>query len=241
MKLYLIILCILNILSVIFILQINFGLIPLIISSFNITTITNINGLVINISYGFVVSSIFYLIVVYFPEREKRKSTNKIIQSRLCAIANEINKSIHYLYSKRLDSKDVRIDKLEFSHFEPIICLDKRVMKFNYKIKGSHGGWIPFGTGEQLEINSYVHEREIVLSKIDELLALPTIIYIDFELIEILVRLRDCWFYSGVAIFLKSNPQAKVHNFNKGIYDYYLLFLRLKRYALINEFIVINK
>ena len=109
-------------------------------------------------------------------------------------------------------------------------------MNLKYKILGIHGKRIPFSSGNQTELNFFSYQRKLVITKIDEIFSLPTITYVNDELIEILAKLRDCWFYSGIKSYKKFGEKVIVNNLSLGIYDYYLLFIRLKKFAEINEF-----
>lgn len=66
-------LIILNIISLILILQIDLGLIPLIDSNLSLKLANGANNLFLNLSYGLLISSIFFLIVVYYPEKKENQ------------------------------------------------------------------------------------------------------------------------------------------------------------------------
>lgn len=235
-KPHLIALVILNSVSLFFILQIEFSLLPLINCSLKVENVKNINEVIVTLSRGFILSSLFYLIVVFIPESNKRKSTMKLILPRLNTMANELHNSVQYLYSRRLASIHKPIEKLVFSDFEPITGIDKRRLDFCYSIKGSQGPWIPFSSGEQTELDHFKYERKLVTTKIDEIFALPTVIYLDDNLIEILANLRDSRFYSHIDFLDKFGPPTNAEDISLSVFEYFALFQRLKRYAKLYEF-----
>jgi len=239
-KTYYLVLVLLNLIGIFFVLQIELNLFELFKSNYEDKVANAINDLVVNISLGLIVSSLFYLIIVYYPGRLKRKSAYKIIQPRLNTIGNQLHHSINYLYSKRIDVGHRSMEELTAEDFDSIISINGQRMDFQHNILGDHGDWIPFSSGEQTEINFFSHQRGLIISKIDEMFAIPTIAYIDAELIEALAKLRDSWFYSGVESFSRNGERVRVMNFNKGVYDYYKFYLKIKEYAKINELKVVN-
>lgn len=67
------VLILLNFTSVLFLLQIVFGWIPLINCNYSTERIANINSLVVDLSIGVITSSFFYYLLVYIPEKEGKK------------------------------------------------------------------------------------------------------------------------------------------------------------------------
>lgn len=67
-----IILWLLNIISVFFIVQIVFEVFPLVDSNYSLDKIDRINSLIIDCSIGILASTLFYILLVYIPERKKQ-------------------------------------------------------------------------------------------------------------------------------------------------------------------------
>lgn len=235
-----IILTLLNLSCVFFILQIEFKFFRLFSSNFNNETINAVNRLIIGIGIGIIVSTIFYLIVVAYPNYLKRKSSYKIIQPRLDTITNQLYHAINYFLEKRIPEGKNKTTKLLIQNFITIERLTSEKMNFKYKILDTHKEWIPFSSGERTEIDFFVHQKELVISKINEIFAIPTVIHLDEELLEVLAKLRDCSFYSGVDSFSKDGNSVTVNQFYKGAYDYYTFFLELKKYAKINKMEILD-
>ena len=230
-KPYNLVLIILNVLSLIFTFQIKLSLLPLFCSRFNEKFCLNLNDLISNVALGILESSLFYLIVVYYPELLKKKSTLKVIQPRLNTIVNQLNQAIHYLHSNRINTKkDVLV--LLKEDFSSVDKLGNHKMNFQYKILNIKGEWVPFSSGDQTELQFFTSEKALITRIIDEIFNLPTITALDDSLIEILAELRDCLFYSGVKSFnTYNNFNLTIVDFDKDVYIYYQLFLRLKKHV----------
>lgn len=223
------ILTVLNIISILFILQIELNLIPLISSPFNIDTTTKINSLISSISQGLVISTIFYLVVIFIPEYFKSRTIRKLIKPRLITITNMIQMSVEYLsYKYELPPQNISLNNHNIADFKKITKLQNQIMNFHYKVMTKET-WVNQATGGSNELDHFMHEKDVVKSKIDEMLALPNIQYEEDELIECLANLRDAWFYNGVEAF-KENGNTIVLNFDKGVYDYYKCYKILKKY-----------
>ncbi len=223
----------LNIISIIFIIQIDFGVLPLINSQIHAEKIQRINNLISNISQGVLVSTFFYLLLVYFPERSRAITTRKLIQPRLDTIVIMMQNSIAYfVYKHNLKSATKDFSDLTFEDFKNIERIEDIPMNFKYKLKFKQNDyWTQFSSGTVTEIDNLEHERKILRNKIDKILSLPIISNEEDLLIETLSKLRDSWFYSGVDSYFKKGKTTTVQNFNKGLYEYYLFFLTLSKFS----------
>lgn len=183
-----------------------------------------------NLAIGYIVSSLFYFILVYMPERIKKQSAMKIIQDRLNTIRLMMEESVNYLYLKMNTTKV--FDGLTEHDFEAFIKITNNPMnlKCTRKIMKTGEWGIPSTTGEVSEIQHFFNERNVVCEKITQIFSIPAVINVDSELIEILSEIRDSLIYV-VAPHFMSNPDIKVINFNKGVYKYYELFKKLRQYT----------
>lgn len=232
----------LNFVAILFILQIEFNALPLIPSNFEANTAAKINGLVSTISQGVIISTIFYVIVVFLPEYSKARTIRKLITPRLLTIVSMLQNSVEYLsYKYNLPTQVNRSRKLFLQDFKGITKIDNELMRFSYRIRitSSHD-WSNHSTGEVRELEQFIHEREVVRSKIDEILSLPIIEYEEDELIDCLISLRDAWFYAGVEAFQKYGLTINVVNFDKGAHDYYKHYQILCKYIKPYDFEIIN-
>lgn len=240
-KNYNLLLIALNALCVFFLMQIELHCFDLFESSFKPYLAGKVNHLVANIAYSVIGSTLFYLIVVVYPEYNRRKSTYAIIQPRLKTICNSLHLGVVYLIEKRIKSKEPRMQNLNHANFEKVDRLTYQKMAFRCKIKGDHGGWIPFSMEEEKELEFFRKQKNMAINKIDEILALPTANVLDEELIEVLAKLRDSLFYSGIDAFSMAGANATVDKFSEGVYEYYTLYKKLKRYTPINEIEIIRE
>ena len=201
----------------------------------NIELTKSLNDLIFELALSIIASTIFYIIVVVIPEQQKEKSTLAVIRPRLKTITNELVQSIHYLQG-RLNLNKKNINKLTKEDFNGLTALYNKSMNFKYLITNKENQWIPFSTGDISEIQHFERECILVIRKIDEILALPIIINLNIELIETLAKLRDCWFYAGIKSYAQGIPIITIDNFNNGAYDYYTLYLKLKKFVRVIEF-----
>jgi hypothetical protein len=224
-------LLVLNIIGLLFILQIDFGLIPLVESGFSEERIQRINNLLSSTGLGVIISTFFYLLLVYFPEKLRARTVRKLIQPRLNTIANMMLESIAYLTFKyNIETNGNDFTKLKFEDLKTIERLENKPMDFKYRLKAGDN-WSGNSSGTITELHHFVHEREQVIKKIDEILSLPIIQSENDKIIETLAKLRDCWFYSGVDSYSRMGTKVTVMNFNKGVYDYYQAYVTLSKYT----------
>jgi hypothetical protein len=230
-KIHLLILAI-NFICLIVILQVDIGIISLYNSGLQLTRIENINSLVSNLSQGIIISTFFYFLLVYLPERFKQKSLRKIIQKRLTTIVDELQKSILYLTNKH--SLNINISRLKKSDFSSITELSNIPMNFEYSVLNNQGQFISFSTGDCKELDHFSREKELIKKKVNEILNHPNITYEDETLIELLCRLKDCWFYQGIESFIDMrfpNSKKVVIDFDKGVYEYFKIYYDLIKFS----------
>ena len=217
--------------SLLFVLQIDLGIIPLLPINLDREKCDRINRLISNLSEGFILSYVFYLMIVYFPEKSKEVTIRKLIEPRLSTIVNMIQESIWYIVTKyEINYSERGFKNLTEADFDRVVKLENKAMNFKYKRRyNKKRNWENYSTGEVLEIDHFLHERKIVVEKIDQIFLLPTIAYENDCLIENLAKLRDSRFYYGPEAF-KKDPEATFINFNKGVFEYYKHYLALIRY-----------
>jgi hypothetical protein len=190
---------------------------------------------VFDLSIGYIVSAIFYFLVVFIPEKKRNKSARVIVQSRLELIAHQMRLSLLYLCNKYEIKDD--FDKLDEHHFADVLKVENVVMGIRYEEKVKNN-WNRTDTGGTTELQHFFSERNSVTRLIEEIFNIPAVINIDFELIEILAQIKHCWFYAAVKALAESSnlENTTVLNFNKHVFDYYILYLRLRKYVNLNDF-----
>lgn len=158
--------------------------------------------------------------------------TMLIIQSKLDTINRQLQESILYLYSSKIDNvKFPDISQLNQEAFENILRINAERMNFEYKIKNQSNQWIQFSTGRLTEIDHFTHEKELITQKVDEIFAVPTITSLDNELLKALYNLKHSFFYTGVNSYAERGERTTVMEFNKGIYQYYMYTQKIMKYS----------
>ena len=218
----------LNAISILFLLQINIGIIPLFQSSLPRDRADKINMLVADLSQGVLVSTFFYLLLVQLPEGTKAKKVKALISPKLSTIVSRMEISIHYLVQKYgLEAED--ITRISRDQLSTIAGLDGEPMNFRYLIIGRDGRVIPFGTGAMTDIQHFEQERDLVERLIDEILALPHIADEDSGFVDLLPRLRDCNLYSSVRVYSQYGKAVSSPDFSTYVYDYLKLYSKLRK------------
>lgn len=230
----------LNLIAVLLILQIELNFIRLIPSELGADPAKKINSLVSSFSQGLILSSLFYVLVVFIPEYLRKKTAMGLLLPRLRGITTSLQQSIGYLCHKyNLPAQKDAFRGLELKHFEKITKLDNELKNFKFK-RMTGKNWAHEYSGNVRELESFVRERSYVISSIDEILSLPIIQYVDDELIESLATLRNSWFYSGVNSFEKYGFGPEIHKFNEGVYIYYQMYQKLNKYITPYRFEIIG-
>ena len=238
-----IVVIILVLISVVVIMQVDLGVIPLIKAPlFLQANVQKINSLASNLAQGFLISTLLYFMVVYIPERSRAFTTRKIIQPRLDTIVQMLGESIAYFVFKyQLKANGVDdFGGLTLGDFSMITELTNEKMDFRYGITTATTNSVN-STGDITELYHFVHERRVILEKIDAILSLPIISSESDELLEALAKLRDSWFYIGVNEF--DNPRAKmfvVENFSRGVYEYYTYYRIISKYSHVYKVSIAN-
>ncbi|MCO5287695.1 MAG: hypothetical protein M9898_14905 [Chitinophagaceae bacterium] len=232
------ILIILNIISMVLIAQIDLRILPLVPNHINNNRVQRINDLFSNLSQGVIISTFFFWVLVYIPNKRRSRIVRKLIQPRLDTIVTKMQNSIAYFIHKyNIKNLQDHFNGLTIKDFSKIERIGNTKMNFNYRVKYTKNNyWTPFSSGELTEISNFKHERIIVKEKIDEIFSIPIISAEEDLLIETLAKLRDCWFYSGILAYASTGEKAIVYNFNEAVFEYYWYFSILSKYVDLPEF-----
>lgn len=198
-KLY-IILGILNIISIILLIQIIFGWIPSFECNYSTDKIDKINSLVVDLSIGVITSTFFYYILVYKPEKRKEKVIRSIISSDLLYIANNMQMVLAYvakIYS--LEIKDKYYKKIplkEFSKIEKGVHIKfETTCFFNVEI---YPGVLGENTHSlSTDAKSLNYTAKEIMERIKNINDIPNIIFEDEVLISTLDEISRCSFYKN--------------------------------------------
>lgn len=187
-----------------------------------------------NLSIGYIVSCIFYVIVVFIPDYQKRQSAMSIINKDIIIIAEAMNLHIHYLLEK--NNITTKFDILTESDFIAIPKLTNNKMSFYYQYKEENSTtYVKMYTGYYTELERFTDVKNLITQKVDKLFNIPSIIYVDYELIETLSNISNSSFHSLIP-YINKYPDLNCPDFSKDVYRYYLLLKELLRYTKIKEY-----
>lgn len=182
--------------------------------------------LISQLSIGFIVSFIFYIIVVKMKENKNIKNINKCIENPLKRLIINMEQSI---YSFNKDFKD-KIDLTE-NDFELALSKvspnDEMPILLSFNVRGNRRDYLHY------HIMNVENNIDIILNYSNS---------IDSNLLVILNKILYSSFHEEAKAFMnfkKSfNGAIKDNSFNnsfKEVYQYYLIFLKLKDYIKNNK------
>lgn len=246
-----IILAILNIVSIILLVQIVFGWIPSFECDYPVDKIDKINSLIVDLSIGVITSTFFYYILVYKPEKRKEKVIRSIISSDLLYIANNMQIVLAYvakIYSLEVKDKYYRkIPVKEFSkikkgthiEFETVCSFD---MEIDQNVLAQNAYSI------STDAKSLNYTAESIFEKINKINNIPNIIFEDEVLISTLDSISRCVFYNNIHSmngiskdFFKNDYERLSLIFNfRSIRELHSLYVTLTKYITPYVFCVSN-
>lgn len=146
----------------------------------------------LNIAIGFVVSSLFYLIVVYIPERDRRLKVQKIVLSELAAICYDIIFLVFSMYKSTCFEKEWQWtseedDELVFSekYYQSMELFDTYSEADSAYRKKVDGKLVVISWEDKLS-----GTLDEVVSNLDNILS-KYIFLIDNELLESIMKLKN--------------------------------------------------
>lgn len=175
-----------------------------------------------SIAFSIISSYIFYFIVVYLPERSKRKSIKVYLNSKITQLISIGNNMINHLlegtsYKKEELSKDIIVSICKNTRGFNEINLAKEIVRDNEgKINILHWTWSEY-------LLSYPPRS---MKIIEEILIYSTIL--DDELMVILNDLNLCTYLSDKNIINVAVKSHNLHVMGNFFYEYYKLILKLK-------------
>lgn len=242
------VLWLLNIISIFFILQIVFDIFPLFESNYPLTKIEKINSLAIDCSIGIITSTLFYILLVYIPERRKAKTARNTQKINLQYLAEHMQFFILYLvkdYSLNVENNDMSYSNIKIEEFSKVnfsifsdtskkypLYLRKKDGTLNYLIGNNEFG---------------IHTLYKVATRIiDKILSNPTIIFEDKNLIDLLNKIYNCELLNLIRIYKSKEPVdvnylkyvIPLVKLKSAIVEYYKLYIRLLRYSSPNSFCI---
>lgn len=238
----------LNIISIFFILQIVFDVFPLFESKYSIMKIDKINSLVVDSSIGIITSTLFYILLVYIPEKRKSKTARKAQKINLQFLAEHMQFFILYLvkeYSLHVKKEDFRYSQIAFNEFAKvdysIFTTESKHYPLYLRSKSSNS--LILVTNDEFGINKM---HNMVTTFINKILSSPTIVFEDENLIDLLNEISFCELFD--LLMLNKGKEHIIGEHYGSIFStealknaliqYYKLYVRLLKYTSPNSFCI---
>lgn len=242
------ILWLLNILSIFFILQIVFDVFPLFESKHSLKDVDKINNLVVDSSIGIIISTLFYILLVYIPEKRKSKTARKAQKINLQFMAEHMQFFILYLvkeFSLYVKKDDIQYSQIAFDEFA----------KVDYSIFATEPKYFPlfarakpgnsFKLIKNQEFGVNIMHR-MVSTFINKILSSPIVIFEDEKLIDLLNEISFCDLFN---LSMMHNNKDLINRENWGyiftteelknaLIQYYKLYINLLKYTTPNTFCI---
>ena len=226
-------LIIINIFSVIILLQVVFQTIPYWECDWPTDKITRVNDMAKDFSITVISSTIFYLLLVVIPEEIKRNQIRKRTQDAIDNLANGMQEIIAYLaYKCSIPRKtdDPHYLKIEPAAFGPITDFQKNQQTGFYYSYTQNGKKELTNVSNCDEI-SYLYSRVCWLKRATlDYLDIPVIVYENPELVLLIRQIRRSSFIWDVEM-KHSIPVCTISKMNENIQTFYSLYLSLCKHA----------
>lgn len=232
-----------------FILQIVFDAFPLFESKHPLIRVDKINSFVVDCSIGIITSTLFYILLVYIPEKRKANTARKAQKINLQFLAEHMQFFILYLvkeYSLHVKKDDFRYSQIAFNEF----------VKVDYSIFTAESKYYPLfqkSKSNKLPIFIKINEFGIdtmynmVTIFINKILSTPTIVFEDEDLIDLLNEISICDLFDLLVLnktkecFIASECYKSVFSaeaLKNALIQYYKLYVRLLKYTSPNSFCI---
>lgn len=252
-------LVVLNIISIFFVLWIQLEIFPFIETDSISFSANGLNIIVLNLSYGLIVSTLFYLVIVYIPENRRKKSTRIVIQDEIDILHDRLIVLFMYFY-KINDNKpeDFIKEELSLVTFGKKVVIPNEEMNFEYYrqadnnfkrelVKGRmkttvlERKWHSASTGNIKLLTFLQNESDYIHDLINNILSYPTISSQDDELIIALFEIRSSKFLRTIENSKQYEYTGHIQFSDDSIFLLYLGFKTLMYYSNQRDFSIIKK
>ncbi len=227
------ILLVINILSLIILLQVVFQVIPYWECDWSTDKIARVNDMAKDFSITVISSTIFYLLLVVIPEELKRRQIRKRTQDAIDSLANGMQEIIAYLAYKCSISRktdDPHYLKIEPAAFGPITDFQKNQQTGFYYSYTQNGKKELTNVSNWDEI-SYLYSRVCWLKRATlDYLDIPVIVYENPELVLLIRQIRRSSFIWDVEM-KHSISVCTISKMNESIQVFYSLYLSLCKHV----------
>ncbi|SHN74271.1 hypothetical protein SAMN04487896_3439 [Paenibacillus sp. ov031] len=180
--------------------------------------------LVNNLCIGYIVSVIFYYIVVYIPDkRNKRAANSGIIGMYVPRVLFHSKKILGLLYFKMETEKTLIM--LTKDDFRKIERLDpSEPVEF---FLGDSGKLVSVKVEADNQGDFLIYHRDAIKESINEMFVSPLIKYVDSDLVHIIGKIKYCRFLNySISNIAKGNDY--LHH-REGMYEFYELYMEFTK------------
>ncbi len=187
-----------------------------------------------NLSIGYLVSCIFYYVIVYIPNEKKRIMAKKISQKRIDKIWSLMDITInYYLTEKKLSREDMDcVIEESFSTMKVINRKDK-MDHFFHRYDEEINDTMYFHTGEFTELSFLKANRGFMKTFINELFSIPAVTYIEYELVILLEELNNSNLFRCIE-GLEYDSRARTEGFGQHMFEFYKIYKSLSKYTTVH-------
>lgn len=204
--------------------------VPFIESNLSDSVISSVNNVIINLCCCVHISTLFYYLLVYFPEKRKSDNIRALIAPKVKTVATLMQILIAYLtQTYNIKTKGpffLNISPDEFLNVKSLRNIT--VTSFSYLLGEKK---IPFGWNGSTEIEYFEIDRVPIQRLINEILDSPNIIFEDEELVSILSKINECYFIKSISSYHSLGPIVTVNGFDNATVHFYKLYSMLLRYT----------
>lgn len=216
---------VMNVFALFFILQINVGIIPLLDAPVTMTPerIDKINALVSDLSQGVLISTLFFVLLVYVPARRKARQVELVYSYKVEWIIKYLRVIEFYLSERhglyRDLSEDTDCD---------VVISTKSPFEFYWEFSDQVG--LVFGTGGRTELDWLKSHINEIVKDVQYLLELPHITNEDVGLINVLVWLSRLNFFQTIISHpnLEEESEFRIHMSNVILRQFFAVFEALE-------------
>ena len=222
-------LLLMNVISCFFVLQIVFGIFPLIECGMCPERIALINTFVVDLSLGIIVSTLFYYLLVYLPEKGRLKRVRMLSQGKLDQLAMVMQVVVAYFCDKyELNTEKDDLTDADFSRLPQFTTFSQEPIEY----------WFRQGAGpttlvnDSTELGLLYNYLNIAREFSNGLYASNIFSMDDINLQELVIKIKNCsLMVSTENLYLNKQLPISLPHLRKGVLDFYQLYLQLSEYA----------
>ena len=219
---------ILNIISVVLILQIVFRLLPLFSCNLTIEQVERINSLLVDLSIGIITSTLFYYLLAYIPEKKRNKRVRKLIQERIDHLGWLMQVVVAYLcYKFKVKAKSPQLLDANFATIPNIGRFSQDKIDF----------WISNTKNDVNDVTGstelgFLHNYLDLIKRCSTQINSSNVFQLEeLQLQAIVLKIMDCRLIADTE-FLYNNKTIpmSIGNLAQNIQEFYKLYVQLSEY-----------